>query len=141
MAAMIMLFSNTGLAYAAGVETWNPGIVEIGSFTFDNNNTTPAKTINGSHAQIYVRWRKADSDRGLGDVKLTMQIRDTKGNALTEKYVFYYDDPVDGYVTDTISLNVTPGQQIRIWFDASSAGQSNGNYRSIYIKNFWAFID
>ena len=148
--AMIMALSGAVTAYAAGVETLYTGITEMGDFAFNDTNLTPAKTVQGSKVTINVAWRKADGlygsvngDQGIGDVKLTMQIRDTAGNALTGKYVFYYDETaVDGYVSDQISLNVTPGQKIRIWMDASSVNpsQSNGTYRAIYIRDLWALF-
>lgn len=148
--AMIMALSGAVTAYAAGVETLDPGLTVMGTFAFNNNNTTPVKTINGTHVTLYVTWRRADGlygapsgDQGIGDVKLTMQILDSTNNAITGQYVFYYDETAsNGYVTDQISLNVTKGQKIRIWFDASSVNpaQSNGKYRSIYIKDFWAVV-
>lgn len=151
MVVMVLVFSSAGTAYAAGVENLDPGLTEMGDFVFNDTNTTPVKTINGSTASINVSWRRADGlygapnvDAGLGDVKLTMQIIDaTTDNPLTGKYVFYYDDTaVNGYVNDEIILNVTPGQKIKIWMDASSVNpsQSNGRYRSIYIRNFWAYV-
>ncbi len=148
--AMIMALSGVVTAYAAGVETLYPGITEMGSFAFNDTNITPSKTVQGSKVTINVSWRKADGlygsingDQGIGDVKLTMQIRDTAGNALTDKYVFYYDETAtNGYVNDQISLNVTPGQKIKIWMDASSVNpaESNGRYRTIYFRNFWAVV-
>lgn len=151
MAVMVLVFSSMGTAYAAGVETLAPGITEMGDFVFFNNNTTPVKTINGSHVTIYVSWRRADGlygapnvDQGIGDVKLTMRIIDANTNAaLTSDYVFYYDGTaVDGYVTDEISLDVTQGQKIKIFMDASSVNPatSNGKYRSIYIRGFVAQV-
>lgn len=149
-AIMLLVLSSTGTTYAAGVETLEPGITEMGDFVFFNNNTTPVKTINGSKVTIYVNWRRADglygapnADTGIGDVKLTMQILDSTGNAITSPQVFYYDDTaVDGYVTDEISLDVTSGQKIKIFMDASSVdpSSSNGNYRSIYIRAFTAQV-
>lgn len=150
MAVMLLIFANTGTAFAAGTETLEPGITEMGDFVFNDTNVTPVKTINGSHVTIYVNWRRADGlygapnvDAGLGDVKLTLKILDSSGNSLTSPQVFYYDDSaVNGYVTDEISLDVTSGQKIRIWMDASSVNPSasNGNYRSIYIRSFGAEV-
>lgn len=150
ISAIVLLLSNSFTTYAAGIETLDPGLTVMGTFAFNNVNTTQAKTVNGTNVTIYVNWRRADGlygspngDAGIGDVKLTMQILDTTGKALTGKYVFYYDETANnGYVLDEIDLNVTKGQKIRVWFDASSVNpsQSNGRYRSIYIKDFWAFV-
>lgn len=151
VAVMLLVLSSAGTAYAAGTETLDPGLTEMGDFVFFNNNTTPVKTINGTNASINISWRKADglygapnADTGIGDVKLTVKILDSSGNALTGTHVFYYDDAtaVNGYMNNEINLNVTQGQKIRVFMDASSVNpsQSNGNYRSIYIRNFWAFV-
>lgn len=151
IACMVLVLSATITSHAAGIEDLDPGITEMGDFVFYNNNTSPAKTVNGSHVTINVAWRRADglygapnADAGLGDVKLSMRILDANtGNALTGTHVFYYDGTAtNGYVNDEISLNVTPGQKIQIWMDASSVNpsQSNGKYRSIYIRDFWALV-
>lgn len=147
--AISLMLGNSGIAYAAGVETWNKGIIEIGSFTFNNENKTPSKTINGTNVELHFGWRRADGlygspagDQGIGDVKLTIQIFDTAGNALTGKYVFYPDEQDDGLTQSEIDLTVPYGQKIRIWMDASSVNpsQSNGKYRAIYMGEFWAFV-
>lgn len=150
LVAIVMLVTSTNLSYAAGVETWEPGLIEVGSFTFNDENTTPVKTINGTQVSINFGWRRADGlygspagDQGIGDVKLTIQIFDAVGNALTGKQVFYPDEGSNGMTYSNITLNVPYGQKIRIWMDASSVNpsQSNGKYRAIYVKNFWAFVD
>lgn len=147
--AISLMLGNSGIAYAAGVETWNKGIIEIGSFTFNDENMTPAKTINGTNIELHFGWRRADGlygspagDKGIGDVKLTIQIFDTAGNALTGKYVFYPNEQGDGLTQSEIDLTVPYGQKIQIWMDASSVNpsQSNGKYRTIYMGEFWAFV-
>lgn len=147
--AISLMLGNSGIAYAAGVETWNKGIIEIGSFTFNDENMTPAKTINGTNIELHFGWRRADGlygspagDQGIGDVKLTIQIFDTAGNALTGKHVFYPDEQDDGLTQSEIDLTVPYGQKIQIWMDASSVNpsQSNGKYRAIYMGEFWAFV-
>lgn len=150
LVAIVMLVTSTNLSYAAGVETWEPGLIEVGSFTFNNQNITPVKTINGTQVSINFGWRRADGlygspagDQGIGDVKLTVQVLDSARNAITGKYVFYPDEGSNGMTYSNITINVPYGQQIRIWMDASSVNpsQSNGKYRAIYVQDFWAFVD
>lgn len=130
---------------AAGIENLYSGVNNIGGFTFTNVNTTPTKTVEGTSVTFTIKWKKADSDAGIGDVKLTMQILDaTTGNALTGKYVFTRDaTDTEEYITDSFQVNVANGQKIKIWFDASSVdvSTSNGKYRSISISSLWAIVN
>lgn len=148
--AMVMLFTGTlatTKVYAAGEETLPIGSHYIGSFTFTDTNLTKPKTMpNGAYKLVIgVRFRKAATDQGIGQVKLKLQIRDTSGHVLTEKVVNDTSSQwASGYVafiTDPIS--VSAGQKVQIYFDALSVNpsQSNGNYRSIEINRFDSFIN
>ena len=137
-------------AFAAGVEDLNKGYNEMGSFTFTNTNTSPTKTIYGNKVTFYVTWRTADGaadapdvDAGIGETKLTLKILDANtGTTIAGPLTFTRETTEDSwYMTDEISVNVTPGQQVRVWFDASSAGASNGHYRSIYVDAFDAEVE
>lgn len=125
----------------AGTENLPVGSYEIGSFTFTDTNLTPVKTVLGSNVSFGIAFRKASTDTGIGGVKLTVQIRDTNGNALSPKWVYTpSDDSVLTFVTTpTINLGYR-GRPIRIWFDASSTGQSNGNFRSIEVASFISYV-
>ena len=141
--AILLMGNFAPTVYAAGVETWERGYVyNVGGFTFTNTNTTPTKTINGENLSLILGWKKASTDRGIGDVKLTVQILDsTTGNPLTSKLQYYFEDDGSGYSWVNLTLsNLNYGQKIKIWFDASSVGSSNGNYRSIEIKTFSAAV-
>ncbi len=134
---------------AAGTETLNVGETPIGSFTFTNTNTTPIKTIKGTKVTFTVNWRVADGasgapdvDKGIGDAKLTMKVLDAStGKTIAGPKTFKRGTGDDTwYLTNSITVNVKYGQKVRVWFDASSVGQSNGKYRSIYIRNFEAKV-
>lgn len=135
--------SNDAVQPRAGVETLPFGEYHIGGFTFKNTNTTPVKTVSGTKVTFFVFFKKAASDAGLGDVKLSMQVRDVNGNALspviTETHYSAYDDEVL-CMTGEINLG-SAGRQVQVWFDASSAGASNGHYRSIEITDFWSYVE
>lgn len=147
--SIMMLLSFSTNAFAAGVETLGRGYTDIGSFTFTDTNTTPTKTIQGGHVKFEVLWRVADGgssapniDQGIGEVKLTMQVLDANtGRALTPKRVFTVLENEEAWYTySAIELDVAEGQKVKVWFDASSVGQSNGHFRSIYIASFGAEV-
>lgn len=150
--AIIMLFVGTCTinASAAGEETLPVGSHYIGNFTFTDTNLTKIKTMpNGAQTlRIGVKFRKSPTDAGIGQVKLTVQIRDTNGHVITTKVV----NDITGYINGTNprytvlltdEINVSAGQKYQIFFDASSVNpsQSNGNYRSIQIMSFDSFIN
>lgn len=139
--ALTSLFPTT--ARAAGTETLPIGQYSIGSFTFTDNNLTQVKTMpSGARTLVFgIKFRKAANDTGVGQVKLRFQIRNTNGLILQQQVVTDVQDR-NGYtmfVTDP--LNVSPGQQFQLFFDAVSAGQSNGNYRSIEVAIFNSYIN
>ena len=125
----------------AGVETLPYGTYGIGPFTFIDNNLTPVKTVAGSTVSFRIVFQKASQDQGIGPVKLTVQIRDIYGNAISDKWVYPLssDNEIKSITTPEINLGYT-GRKIQIWFDASSVGASNGNYRSIYVSSFTAYV-
>ena len=125
-------------AHAAGVETLHYGENYIGQLTVTDQNTTPEKTIPGGYIRIRFKFKRADIDQGVGNIKITIRILDedynqlVSGQAVTDPAGYSFVDYESGY----ISLGST-GQKIHIWFDVSSAGQSNGYYRSARIENFY----
>lgn len=147
--AMAMLFTGTFATkvYAEGTETLPVGIYNISTngFTFTDTNLTKVKTMpaNANTLVFGIKFRKATTDQGIGQVKLKFQIRDTRGNVIQEKVVTDTGNR-NGYtmfVTDPIT--VSPGQQFQLYFDAISVNpsESNGNYRSIEISIFRSFIN
>ncbi len=142
--ALMVSFSTTVKEVsAAGNDTLPYGEYEIGSFTFSNHNLTPTKTVGATGMLKFgVSWRVANSDKGVGEIKLTVQVRDVDTQKVLSSIVVKresYDDMY--YVYDeTPAIYVTKGTKLQIWFDASSVGTSNGNYRSAYIQSFCSII-
>lgn len=136
-------------AFAAGIEDLKPGYNDIGSFTFTDTNTTPVKTVLGTHVDFGVTWRVADGyygipniDKGIGEVKLTLKILDANTGAVLAGPITHIRQPEEDtwFLSTVISANVYYGQKVRVWFDASSVGPSNGNFRSVHVRDFSAKV-
>lgn len=120
------------------------GPYNIGGFTFTNTNLTPVKIPAGRYVDFIILFRKASNDAGLGNVKLTLNVRDARtGQIISQTYVQAADttSPFHNTIlaTNYIDLGYA-NRPIQIWFDASSTGASNGNYRSIEIIDFSSFV-
>ena len=115
------------------VGTW----YETGTFSFTDYTLTSVKTVMGRYITVTISFYKPYWDAGLGDIKLKFEIRDAYTNqAITGQYVVGTTGST--VVTQTyydIDLGYS-GRQVRFWFDASSAGQSNGNFRSATVSAF-----
>lgn len=132
--------TNNMIQPLSGVETIPYGIYSTGGFTFTDTNLTPVKTIAGSKISFTIVFKKASIDAGIGNVKLKFQVRDIYGNAISPIYEKAANtDGSDTFLTiDDLDLGYN-GRKVQFWYDASSTGQSNGNYRSIeviYCKTF-----
>ncbi len=126
----------------AGVEDLPKGIYTIGGFTFTDTNTTPVKTVKGTSMSFTVKWKRASSDAGTGNEKLTIQIIDaTTGKALSPKYTSVENGSAATLITPT--LTVKYNQKIRIWFDVSTnkSSEANGKLRSAQIITFVSYIN
>lgn len=123
-------------------EVFPLGYYSIGKFTFTDTNITPVKIPAGRYIKIGVNFMKAPTDTGIGNVKLKLNIRDASTGAIISKTYEWEADPTNEYwtavLTDKIDLGYA-NRRIQIWFDASSTGSSNGNFRSIAIDNFYAY--
>lgn len=108
----------------------------IGNFTFKDTNLSQPKIVpsGASSMQFFFSFHKATSDTGIGDVKLTVQIRRVNGIVVYTTTVNAYSSQKASFWTEVI--NVKPGEQYQIWLDASSVNpaQSNGNFRSITVE-------
>lgn len=121
----------------AGRESLPLGIYNIGSFTFTDTNLTPVKTPQGRYIAFSMGFKKASIDTGIGAVKLTVHVRDAiTGQVISENFT------ANNIAANTWSVMVTKqidlgyaNRPIQIWFDASSLGQSNGNFRSISVQS------
>ncbi|MCI8291382.1 MAG: hypothetical protein HFJ25_03925 [Clostridia bacterium] len=110
----------------------------IGNFTFKDTNLSQPRIVpsGASSMQFFFSFHKATSDTGIGDVKLTVQIRKVNGTVVYTTAVNAYSSQKASFWTEVI--NVKPGEQYQIWLDASSVNpaQSNGNFRSITVEMY-----
>lgn len=109
----------------------------LGTFSFTDYTISSTKTVMGRYLTVRLDFHKPDWDAGLGNINLTFEIRvPGTTNVIAGPYVlgpagstsvgqtFYYIDL--GY----------SGRNVEFFFDASSAGPSNGYYRSATIDVF-----
>ena len=123
----------------AGEETLPIGYYSIGAFSFRDTNLTPVKTVAGRYMQLVLAYSVASSDQGLGGIKLTVQIRDAYTGAVIGSYQGTVERGATTYAYPSFDLGYA-GRRIQFFFDASSSGASNGNYRSAYIQNFTSVV-
>ena len=123
----------------AGEETLPIGYYSIGSFTFRDTNLTPVKTVAGRYMQIMLGYSVASSDQGLGGIRLTVEVRDAYTGAVIGRYQGTVERGATAYASPTFDLGYA-GRRIQFFFDASSSGASNGNYRTAYIQSFTAHV-
>lgn len=115
----------------AGNETWT-GSGFGGSYTFNNNNLTPVKTMGKSGTLLISgHFYGNDAFASSSPIILTVEIRSTSG-AVLGRASFY--DNRSGNVPFAVSANVSAGQQIQLFFDASSAANPPGIYRSAHVS-------
>lgn len=121
----------------AGTETWT-GSGHGGSYTFNNYNLTPVKTMGQSGTLLISGWFYGnDGFASSSPIALTVEIRSTSGAVLGRTSV--YDDR-SGNVPFAVSANVSAGQKIQLFFDASSIANPPGIYRSAYVYYNYAII-
>ena len=125
----------TSIGARAGTENWGSATKQhVGTFTFKNNNLTPVKTITQSgYLYLHVNYSKADSYDG--DVMLTVQIRSANGTQLTNDYFYSY-----GRDEMTAWVHVSAGDQIQIFFDASTTTGPSAHYRSANVTYYYTLI-
>ena len=120
----------------AGNETWT-GSGFGGAYTFTNNNLTPVKTMGESRTLLISGYfYGTDGFASSSPIKLTFQIRSTSGAILASKS---FIDDRSGNVPFSISINVTVGQQIQLFLDASSIANPPGIYRSAFVSYSYYF--
>lgn len=119
----------------AGNETWT-GSGFGGAYTFNNYNLTPVKTM-GKSGRLLISgyFYGNDGYASSSPIVLTVEIRSTSGTVLGRTTV--YDDR-SGNVDFSVAANVSAGQQIQLYFDASSIANPPGIYRSAFVAyNFY----
>lgn len=147
------LFSMNGMAYAATLEDYNeinlrssqpvhsfgPGMNQtVGSFTFENNNWTPTKTICGTTTIRRYRFngyfRKADTYNGL--VQLNLKVKQISSGKIIFSKSFYPNNNGEGlFTTDVFWTNSNGFDQVQLYFDASTYNTTPpGPYRKLFIS-------
>ena len=123
---------------AAGTEDWaNTSKTYVGSMHLTNNTLSPVKTIKKAGTlHIEGRFYGEDQDADISPIKLTAEIRNTSGTTLASTV---RTDDRSGFVNFSMSCPVSYGQQVRIYFDASSISNPPGYYRKAYIE-YWYYI-
>ncbi len=129
MSLVLIISAFSSQAFAAGVETWYSDWVDEPTMTVTNNNLTPVKTMGVSgnlHIAAAVTGRPDLEPAGCPKVKMTVEIRDLSGNVLAKGEVREDDFMPQVHLT----IPVTAGQKIQVFFDVSSVSYNpNGNYR------------
>ena len=121
----------------AGNETWT-GSGFGGAYTFTDYNLTPVKTMGKSGTLVITgNFTGVDGHANVSPIKLTAQIRNTNGTVKSQTVVV---DTRNGYVGFTVSCSVSKGEQIQLYFDASSISNPPGYYRSAYVEYDYAII-
>ena len=131
------VMADISLENRAGNETWT-GSGFGGAYRFTNYNLTPVKTM-GSSGTLVISGTFYGSD-GYADVspiQLTAQIRSTSGAVRAQTVRV---DDRSGAVSFSISCSVSRGDQIQLFFDASSIANPPGIYRSAYVSYDYAII-
>ena len=131
------VMADIALEPRAGNETWT-GSGFGGAYRFTNYNLTPVKTM-GSSGTLVISGTFYGSD-GYADVspiQLTAQIRSTSGAVRAQTVRV---DDRSGAVSFSISCSVSRGDQIQLFFDASSIANPPGIYRSAYVSYDYAII-
>lgn len=115
----------------AGNETWS-GSGFGGAYTFNNNNLTPVKTMGRSGRLLISGYFYGNDGYATSSpIKLTVEIRSTSGAVLGRTSVI---DDLSGAVDFSVAANVSAGQRIQLFFDASSVANPPGIYRSAYVS-------
>lgn len=127
----ISTLSDVGLY--AGTETWYGGSAFAGEYTFTNNNTTPVKIMGQSGTLLISgNFYGADGYASASPIKLTVEIRSATTNAVLGRTIAV--DSLSGATPFAVSCNVSQGQKIQLFFDASSVANPPGIYRKAHVS-------
>ena len=137
---VILCSINFSPAFASGGVYYVGAWYTVGVFSFTDDCITTTKTVMGRYVDIDIDFHKPYWDEGLGDIYLTWAIIDPyTGNPIAGNYVMGpTGTTVVGQTYYHIDLGYA-GRQVEFWFDASSAGPSNGNFRSATVDYFGLF--
>ncbi len=134
-----MLTITTSPAFAAGTEDWSSSsMTYVGSMHMTNNNLTKVKTIRRSGTlHIVGHFYGEDAHAASSPIRLTAEIRRAYGGGTLASTV--KNDNRSGLVDFEVSCHVNNGDQLQIFFDASSISNPPGYYRQAFIE-YWYYI-
>lgn len=129
--------SGEAIVTRAGNETWN-GSGLAGNYTFNNYNLTPVKTMGKSGTLlIHGSFYGDDGFATSSPIKLTVEIRTTSGVVKARTVV---TDDHSGAAAFSVAATVSAGEQIQLYFDASSIANPPGIYRSAHVTYYYALL-
>lgn len=121
----------------AGAETWSSSGL-AGNYTFEDYNLTPVKTIGKSGTLVINGSFYGDDGYAISSpIRLTVQIRSTSGSVKAATA------PIDNRTGSTpfsLSCAVTAGEQIQLYFDASSLANPPGILRKAHVTYYYSII-
>lgn len=115
---LAMVFSIASIpASAAGVETWGSGLKYEGPITINGTNTTPTKTMGASGTLKITANFTPNVVQFSTNVKCVVEIRDLAGRVLAS----HTSTGALIVIAVPVSLSVTQGQQVRVFFGVYNA--------------------
>lgn len=139
---LVLILGLVNLSGAFAYDVYDSGAWhDTGTWSFTDYTISPMKQIMGRYIAFRLDFHKPYWDAGLGDIYLKFEIRDAgTSNAITGQYVLGPTGSTS--VGDTyywVDLGYA-GRYVEFWFDASSAGASNGNFRSATVDIFRVYV-
>ncbi len=135
-----MIITSAVPAFAAGAEDWSSSTkTYVGSMHMTDNNLTQVKTIKRTGTlQIVGHYYGEDAHDDVSHIRINSQIRYAYGGAIGNASITK-DDNRSGLVDFEVTCPVSYGQQVQIFFDASSISNPPGYYRRAFIE-YWYYI-
>ena len=135
-----MIITSAVPAFAAGSEDWSSSTkTYVGSMHMTDNNLTQVKTIKRTGTlHIVGHFYGEDAHAVECPFILTALFRYAYGGAIGKASITK-DDNRSGLVDFEVTCPVSYGQQVQIFFDASSISNPPGYYRRAFIE-YWYYI-
>ena len=139
--ALVFMFGLCSMSPAfADINYYGGAWYDHGTFSFTDYTLTSMRRIMERYVAIRLDFHKPYWDTGLGDINLTFEIRDADTGQTIVQYVLGPAGSTQiGNSYTWVDLGYA-GRYVRFFFDASSAGTSNGNYRSATIDVFRVYV-
>ena len=129
---------NTG-GDRSGVETLPEGQwYNIGTFSFEDHNVTPVKTIPGEWLTLKIQYSQAYDDPGTGPMQLTVTIIDYYTGAYIDSEVYPIANPSSVTHQEDFYMGYE-GRKVHIRFDLSSTNGSTA-VRSADVNVFQSYV-